>query len=203
MARRPTGPKAPARESANVDAVLAAGTTRPAAPGHSAGTAAPGRSAGTAAAEPSAQDGAGSAAAPRLVALRVAAAAQALEAAGLAVAAVFAAVSTADGRSYQLTGGVAATVIAIATAAGLAGLARCLALAKPWTRIPTALTQLFVIIAGVTLLQGHRPEWGVPALALAAACLAGLATPASLRALNRPPVKDGAAPRNPQARKAP
>jgi hypothetical protein len=202
MARRPTGPKAPARESAIADALLAAGTTGTAVPGHSAGTAAPGRSAGTAAAEPSAQDEAGSAAAPRLVALRVAAAAQALEAGGLAVAAVFAAISTADGRSYQLTGGVAATVIAIATAAGLAGLATCLALGKPWTRIPTALTQLFVIIAGVTLLQGHRPEWGVPALALAAACLAGLATPASLRALNRPPVKDGA-PRNPQVRKAP
>lgn len=212
MARRPTGPKAPARESANADAVLATGTTGTAAPRRSAGTAAPGRSggnaaagrsAGTTAAEPSAQDGAGSAAAPRLVALRVAATAQALEAAGLAVAAVFAAVSTADGRSYQLAGGVAATLIAIATAAGLAGLAICLALAKPWTRVPTALTQLFVIIAGVTLLQGHRPEWGVPALALAAACVAGLATPASLRALNRPPVKDGAAPSNPQGRKAP
>ncbi len=30
------------------------------------------------------------------------------------------------------------------------------------------MTQLFVIIGGITLLDGHRPEWGVPALVLAA-----------------------------------
>jgi hypothetical protein len=49
------------------------------------------------------------------------------------------------------------------------------------------MTQLFVGGAGVYLLIGHRWGWGVPALALAAGCLAGLFTPASVRALNRPP----------------
>ena len=126
---------------------------------------------------------------PRLVALHVAAVAQGLEAAGLVVAAGFAAVSTADGRSYQLASGIVLTLIAVGTAAGLAGIAVGLARAWPWTRIPTAITQLFVIIGGITLLQGHRPDWGVPALVLAAACMAGLVTPASLRALNRPPVQ--------------
>jgi hypothetical protein len=123
-----------------------------------------------------------------LIALRLAAAALALEALGLAVAAVFAVINTVDGHAYQLAGGVAATVIALSTASGIGGISVCLATARPWTRIPTALTQLFVIIAGITLLQGHRLEWGVPALALAATCLAGLLTPASLRALNRPPM---------------
>ena len=52
------------------------------------------------------------------------------------------------------------------------------------------MAQLFVIIAGLTLLDGHRPEWGVPALVLAGVCLAGLLTPASLRALNRASVKN-------------
>jgi hypothetical protein len=124
-----------------------------------------------------------------LVALRLAAAALALEAVGLAVAAVFAVINTVEGHAYQLAGGIAATAIALATASGLGGIAVCLATARPWTRIPTALTQLFVIIVGITLLQGHRLEWGVPALALAATCLAGLLTPASLRALNRPPIE--------------
>jgi hypothetical protein len=124
-----------------------------------------------------------------LISLRVSAAALALEAVGLAVAAVFAGINTVDGHAYQLGGGIAATLIALATASGLAAIAVCLATARPWTRIPTVLTQLFVIIAGITLLQGHRPEWGVPALALAVTCLAGLLTPASLRALNRPPIK--------------
>ena len=133
-----------------------------------------------------AQDPARSAASrPRT--LLVAAAAQAIEAAGLGVAAVFAAISTADGQSYQLASGIALTLIAAGTAALLAMFAAGLARAKPWTRTPVVMTQLFVIGAGLYLLDGHRPEWGVPALLLAACCLAALFTPASLRALNRAP----------------
>jgi hypothetical protein len=120
-------------------------------------------------------------------ALRLAAAAQGIEAVGLAVAAVFAAISTADGRSSSPANGAGLTVLVVIVAAGLAAIAVGLAKARPWSRVPAVLTQLCVIIAAVALLDGHHPEWGVPALALAAACLAGLFTPASLRALNRPP----------------
>jgi hypothetical protein len=119
-------------------------------------------------------------------ALLLAAAAQAVEAAGMCVAAVFAAISTAKGQSYQTASGVALTLIAIGVAAGFAVFAVGLARARPWTRTPVVMAQVFVVIAGITLLDGHRPEWGVPALLLAACCLAGLFTPASLRALNRP-----------------
>jgi hypothetical protein len=125
----------------------------------------------------------------RPAALRLAAAAQVLEAVGLCVAAVFGAVSTADGKSSQTASGAALTVFAVAVAVGIALIAAALVKARPWSRTPTVMTQLLVIIAGIALLDGHRPEWGVPALLLAAACLAGLLTPASLRALNRPPVK--------------
>jgi hypothetical protein len=125
------------------------------------------------------------------VALRLAAVAQAMEAVGLCVAAVFAAVATADGKSYQTASGVALTLIAIGTAVGVAAIAAGLARMRSWSRTPAAMTQLFVVIAGIMLLDGHRPAWGVPALGLAAACVAGLLTPASLRALNRPPVKTG------------
>jgi len=125
----------------------------------------------------------------RPAALRLAAAAQAIEAVGLGVAAVFAAISTADGKSHQLAAGIVLTVLALGTAAALAAIARGLAHAEPWSRIPAAMTQLFVVIAAVSLLDGNRPEWGVPALVLAAVCLAGLLTPASLRALNRPSAK--------------
>jgi hypothetical protein len=117
--------------------------------------------------------------------LRLAAAAQVIEAAGLCVAAAFGAVSTADGRSSQAASGVALTVFAVVVAAGIAVIAAALARARPWSRTPTAMIQLLVVIGGIVLLDGDRPEWGVPALLLAAACLAGLLTPASLRALNR------------------
>jgi hypothetical protein len=122
-------------------------------------------------------------------ALRLAAAAQVIEAVGLCVAAAFGAISTADGKSSQAASGVALTVFAVAVAVGIALIAAALAKARPWSRTPTAMTQLFVVIGGIVLLDGDRPEWGVPALLLAAACLGGLLTPASLRALNRPPVK--------------
>ena len=103
------------------------------------------------------------------------------------VAAGFSAAATVDGQSYQRGSGIALTLIAVGLAAGFAAFALNLARAKPWTRTPVVMTQLFVVIAGITLLDGHRPEWGVPAILLAAACLAGLFTPASLRALNRIP----------------
>jgi hypothetical protein len=122
-------------------------------------------------------------------ALRLAAAAQAIEAVGLFVAGVFAAVSTADGRSSHLGDGIALTAIAFVAAVLLAPIAIGLARARPWSRTPAAMTQLFVIIGGVALLQASRLEWGVPALVLAGACLAGLVTPASLRALNRTDLK--------------
>jgi hypothetical protein len=119
--------------------------------------------------------------------LLVAAAAQVIEAAGLCVAAAFGAASTADGKSSHVTSGAGLAAFAVVVAVGVALIAIAVARARPWSRTPTVMTQLFVIIGGIVLLDGQRPEWGVPALALAGACLAGLFTPASLRALNRPP----------------
>jgi hypothetical protein len=133
-----------------------------------------------------ARDPVSSPASRRPRALRLAAAAQATEAVGMCVAAAFAAISTADGQSYQQASGVALTLIAIGTAAVFAAFAAGLAKAKPWTRTPVVMTQVFVGAAGIYLLNGHRLDWGVPTLLLAACCLAALFTPASLRALNRP-----------------
>ena len=122
-------------------------------------------------------------------ALLLAAAVQAIEAAGMCVAAGFAAVATADGQSYQRASGVALTLIAVGTAVVFALFAVGLAKARPWTRTPVVLTQLAIGVWGIYLLRDHRPEWGVPMLLVAAGCLAALFTPASLRALNRPPMR--------------
>jgi hypothetical protein len=117
-------------------------------------------------------------------ALRLAAAAQALEAVGLCVAGVFGVISTVDGKASQLAAGIVISLLAFGTAAGLVTIAVALARARPWSRIPAVMTQLFVGIVGLALVSG-RPGWGVPALVLAVVCVAGLLTPASLRALNR------------------
>ena len=167
---RAKGSRGPARPKAPAAAKTPATPEAPATPG-----------------APATPEAAAAPEASRPAALLVAAAAQAIEAAGLCVAGVFAAVSTADGRSYQAANGIALTLLAFGVAAGLAAIAVGLAKARPWSRTPAVMTQLFVVIAGITLLNGHRPEWAVPALLLAAVCVAGLLTPASLRALNRPP----------------
>ena len=122
-------------------------------------------------------------------ALRLAAGLQALEAVGMCVAAGFAAVSTADGQSYQRASGIALTLIAVGTAVAFALFAVGLAKARPWTRTPVVMTQLAIGAWGIYLLKDHRLDWGVPMLLVAACCLAALFTPASLRALNRPPAQ--------------
>jgi hypothetical protein len=118
--------------------------------------------------------------------LRVAAAFQGVEAVGMLVAAGFAAVATVGGKSYQMSSGIALTLIAVATAALFAAFAVGLARARPWTRTPVVMFQLAIGFWGVFLLTGHRYGWAVPMLLLAAAILVAVFTPASLRALNRP-----------------
>jgi len=115
--------------------------------------------------------------------LRAAAVVQAVESAVVLAAAVLAGVDTAAGRSYQTGSGIALTLIGVASAAALALVARGLARARRWSRTPALLTQLFFGIVGIYLLQGHRLDWGVPLVVLAAAGFAALLAPPSLRAL--------------------
>jgi hypothetical protein len=122
-------------------------------------------------------------------ALRVAAALLAVEAAGTCVAAGFSAASTASGQSYQAASGVALTLIAVGVAVVFALFAAGVARARPWTRTPVVMAQLAIGVWGIYLLRDHRLDWGVPMLLIAAGCLAALFTPASLRALNRPPMR--------------
>ena len=117
--------------------------------------------------------------------LRAAAVVQAVGSAVLLAAAVLAGIDTAAGRSYQQGSGIALTVIGVASAAVLALVASGLARVRRWSRTPALLTQLFFGIVGIYLLQAHRLEWGVPLLVLAAAGLAALLAPPSLRALTR------------------
>ena len=108
---------------------------------------------------------------------------QAVEAAGVLVASVLAGVDTGAGKSYQLASGIAITAIGVATALGLALVARGLRSGRRWTRTPALLTQLFTGIVGIYLVQGGRYAWGIPALLLAVAGVAALMAPASVELL--------------------
>jgi hypothetical protein len=123
----------------------------------------------------------------------LAAAVQAIESAGVLAAAVFAGISAAQGKSYQSSSGIALTAIGAGTAVLLALVALGLTRVRRWSRTPGLLTQLFVGIIGIYLVQGHRYWLGGPALALSVAGLVLLLVPPSLRALTFP-AKDPAAP---------
>ena len=122
--------------------------------------------------------------------LRAAAVVQAAEAAVVLAATVLAGIDTAAGRSYQVGSGIALTVIGAASAAVLAIVAAGLARARRWSRTPALLTQLFVGIVGIYLLQGKRFDWGVLLVVLAVAGFAALLAPPSLRALADQALKD-------------
>jgi hypothetical protein len=117
--------------------------------------------------------------------LRGAAAVQAAESAVVLAATVLAAVDAAAGRSYHTSSGIALAVIGAAAAAALGLVAAGLARARRWSRTPALLTQLFVGIVGIYLLQGHRFDWGVVSVVLAALGFAALLSPPTMRALTR------------------
>jgi len=60
--------------------------------------------------------------------------------------------------------------------------------ARHWSRTPALLTQLFTGIVSIYLVQGHRYDWGIPGLALAAAGFVTLLVPPSIRAFTGRPV---------------
>ena len=71
----------------------------------------------------------------------------------------------------------------LAAAAALAWVALGLARARRWSRTPALLTQLFVGIVGIYLLQGHRLDWGLASVVLAVLGFATIFAPPSMRAL--------------------
>jgi hypothetical protein len=117
--------------------------------------------------------------------LRVAAAAQAVEAVGLCVAIVLNAIDSASGNDLTASNAIGFIVVEAIVAIGVAWIAAGLVRVQPWSRTPAVMTQVLTAAIGVWLLQAGRYEWGVPALLLAIAGLAGLFTPSSLRALMR------------------
>jgi hypothetical protein len=115
----------------------------------------------------------------------MAAAAQAAEALGLVVVIVLNVIDSASGNTWTASNAIAQIVFEAVVAAGVAWIALGIARARPWSRTPAVLTQVFTGMIAIWLLQAHRYAWGVPALLLAIAGLAGLVAPSSWQALAR------------------
>jgi hypothetical protein len=118
--------------------------------------------------------------------LLMAALAQAAEAVGLCVAVLLNVIDSVSGDASTTSNAIAFIVTEAIVVVGVAWIAAGIARLRPWSRTPAVLTQVFTILIAFWLLEAHRYGWGVPALLLAIAALAGLFAPASLRALSRP-----------------
>jgi len=118
--------------------------------------------------------------------LRVAAAALATEAVGLCVAVILNVIDSVSGDSWTASNAMGFIAVEAIVAVAVGWVAWGIVRVRPWSRTPAVMTQVFTILIAVWLLQAHRFGWGVPALLVAVAALAGLFAPASLRALTRP-----------------
>ncbi|HEX3515810.1 MAG TPA: hypothetical protein VHT26_17595 [Trebonia sp.] len=118
--------------------------------------------------------------------LLMAAAAQAAVAVGLGVAVILNVVDSVSGDAWTTSNAIAFIVLEAIVAVGVALVASGIARVRPWSRTPAVMTQLFTILIALWLLEAHRYGWGIPALLVAIAALAGLFAPTSLRALSRP-----------------
>jgi hypothetical protein len=117
--------------------------------------------------------------------LLMAAAGQAAVAVGLCAAVILNVIDSVSGDAWTTSNAIAFIVLEAIVAAGVAWVASGIARFRPWSRTPAVMTQLFTILIAVWLLQAHRYGWGIPALLVAIAALAGLFAPTSLRALGR------------------
>ena len=117
--------------------------------------------------------------------LLLGAAAQGLEAAGLFVVIAANLIDLADGHTHTRSNAAGVIAVEAIVAIGVAWIAAGIASVRPWSRTPAVLTQLFTALIAIWLLEAHRYAWGVPALLLAIAGLAGLVAPSSWRALAR------------------
>ncbi|MGH3295205.1 MAG: hypothetical protein ACRDP7_25750 [Trebonia sp.] len=118
--------------------------------------------------------------------LLMAAVAVAAEAVGLCVAVILNAIDSASGDAWTTSNAIAFIALEALVAVAVAMVAWGIARVRPWSRTPAVMTQVFTILIAIWLLEAHRYGWGIPALLLAIAALAGLFAPTSLRLLTRP-----------------
>jgi hypothetical protein len=113
--------------------------------------------------------------------------AAAIEAAqGVAVLAVglFVGIEAIIGSPNDLASAVVLALMAVAAGIGIIAVGRGLWQVRRWARAPAVLTQIFAVIAAISMIQSRRQVVGVILIALALAGAVTLLSPPSTRALD-------------------
>jgi predicted alternative tryptophan synthase beta-subunit len=120
----------------------------------------------------------------RPVTLSAAAAVEALEGIALVAVGLYVGVEAIAGSPNDLTSAVVLALMAIAAGVGVVAVGRGLWQARRWGRAPALLTQIFAVIAAISMIQSRRQAVGVVVIVLAVAGAASLLSPPSTRALD-------------------
>jgi predicted alternative tryptophan synthase beta-subunit len=120
----------------------------------------------------------------RPITLSAAAAVEALEGIALVAVGLYVGVEAVAGSPNDLTSAVVLALMAIAAGVGIVAVGRGLWQTRRWGRAPALLTQIFALIAAISMIQSRRQAVGVILIALALAGAATLLSPPSTRALD-------------------
>jgi hypothetical protein len=120
----------------------------------------------------------------RPITLSAAAAIEAVEGAAVLAVGLFVGIEAIIGSPNDLASAVVLALMAVAAGIGIIAVGRGLWQTRRWARAPALLTQIFAVIAAISMIQSKRQAVGVVLIALALAGAATLLSPASTRALD-------------------
>jgi hypothetical protein len=120
----------------------------------------------------------------RPVTLSAAAAIEAAEGVAVVAIGLYVGIEAIAGSPDDLTSAVVLALMAVAAGAGIVAVGRGLWQMRRWGRAPALLTQIFAVIAAISMIQSRRQAVGAVLIVLAVAGAAALLSPPSTRALD-------------------
>ena len=120
----------------------------------------------------------------RPITLSAAAAVEAVEGVAVLAVGLYVGIEAIVGSPNDLASAVVLALMAVAAGVGIVAVGRGLWQARRWARAPALLTQIFAVIAAISMIQSRRQAVGVILIALALAGAATLLSPPSTRALD-------------------
>lgn len=120
----------------------------------------------------------------RPITLSTAAAIEAVEGVAVAAVGLYVGIEAIVGSPNDLASAIVLAVMAIAAGVGLVAVGRGLWQVRRWGRAPALLTQIFAVIAGISMIQSSRQIIGGVFIVVAVAASAALLSPPTTRALD-------------------
>ncbi|TQL95528.1 hypothetical protein FB559_1031 [Actinoallomurus bryophytorum] len=120
----------------------------------------------------------------RPITLSSAAAIEAVQGVAVLAIGLFVGIEAIIGSPNDLASAVVLALMAVAAGVGIVAVGRGLWQVRRWARAPALLTQIFAVIAAISMIQSRRLAIGVILIALALAGAATLMSPPSTRALD-------------------